>query len=206
MCLERRRVTIDHSVKLVEWIRKGSRIEAVKTTNGQLSAKQICVATGPWSHETLSDLGVDVPVEPLRGQMLMWQFEQPILHRVINEGPRYLISRKDGRLLAGSTVEDVGFDDRTTADGIAELTEFATSLIPSMRGRNPTAVWAGLRPGSRDGFPYLGRLPHLENVIVATGHFRSGIHLAPATARIIGQLVGNHTVDIDLNPFAPTRT
>ena len=205
-CLQESGVQIDRDVRLHGWNRHQSRVESVSTSSGTISTGHICVATGPWSHETLFDLEIDLPVEPRRGQMLMWEFDEPIIHRVINEGLRYLVPRPDGKLLAGSTVEDVGFDDQVTEAGLAELTQFANGLIPALEEHPPTRNWTGLRPFSRDGFPYLGRLPNYENVLVATGHFRSGIHLAPATAQVIGDLLAGMPVECDLQAFAPTRT
>ena len=136
----------------------------------------------------------------------MWQLEKPIIRGVVNEGPRYLLTRKDGCLLAGSTVEEVGFDDSNTAAGITDLTKFAVGLLPALLGSDPTKFWTGLRPFSRDGFPYLGRLPRWNNVTIATGHFRSGIHLAPATAQIVSRLMTGQSIDVNLAPFSPTRT
>ncbi|MCP4189479.1 MAG: glycine oxidase ThiO [Planctomycetaceae bacterium] len=206
ICLQREGVTVDHQVQFKKWISDDARITGVDTTDGIISADQICVATGPWSQEIAADLGLDLPVEPRRGQMLLWQLDKPIIRGVVNEGPRYLLARKDGCLLAGSTVEEVGFDDRNTPAGVADLTEFAVGLLPALRNDSPTQTWAGLRPFSRDGFPYLGRLPQWNNVTIATGHFRSGIHLAPATARIVASLMTSQSIDVNLAPFSPTRT
>ena len=124
---------------------------------------------------------------------------------MINEGPRYLVSRPDGHLLVGSTVEDVGFEDTTSEDGIAEIVQFARSLVPQLQDISPVDQWAGLRPASLDGKPYLGLVPGHPRISVATGHFRSGIHLAPATARLLRQLICEEATDLDLNWFSPTR-
>src|SRR5690606_21359874 len=103
------------------------------------------------------------------------------------------------------TVEDVGFQAEVTAEGVQGLVEFARDLIPTLRQREPDEAWAGLRPASPDGRPCLGRVPGWPAVSVATGHFRSGIHLAPATARLMRQLICNEPTELDLTPFAPSR-
>ncbi len=202
--LESRAAQVLDEIEITDWD-PSQPVHEVHTTSGVIKADHVCVTAGPWSHAIFEQFGLDLPVEPMRGQMLMWQFEKPVIKRVVNEGPRYLLSRPDGCLLAGSTVEEVGFDDRTTDEGVAELTEFASSLIPSLRDIAPSTKWAALRPMSRDGFPLVGRVPQYRNVLVATGHYRSGIHLAPATARLVGQLIRSDTPDLDLLPFAPLR-
>ena len=117
------------------------------TEQGRWQADAFCVAAGPWSAELLRGLGVSLAVEPRRGQMVAWQLVQPMFRHIVNEGPRYLLSRDDGWLLAGSTVEDVGFDDAPTEEGIAQLLLFARQWAIALRNRPPQQTWAGLRPG-----------------------------------------------------------
>ncbi len=140
-------------------------------------------------------------MEPRRGQIVAWQTPRPFLQRILNEGPRYLVPRADGWLLAGSTVEDVGFDTATTDQGIEKLTALAHRWLPSLRTMPIRDQWAGLRPFVRGGRPLLGQLAPWKNVLVATGHFRSGIHLAPATARVLGQWIRGERPEVDLAPF-----
>jgi glycine oxidase len=123
----------------------------------------------------------------------------------VNEGRRYLVPRDDGRLLVGSTEEDVGFDRGTTADAIAGLLEFAMSLVPNLARATLERFWAGLRPATEDGLPYLGSVPDVENAFVAAGHFRSGLQLSTSTARVMGQLVRGLAPEIDLEPFRLDR-
>ncbi|MCA9212316.1 MAG: FAD-dependent oxidoreductase [Planctomycetales bacterium] len=170
-----------------------------------LSAREIIVAGGPWTTELLLPFGFDVGVEPRRGQIVKWQLPDHAIQHVVNEGPRYVFCRADGELIAGSTVEEVEFDCRTTDDGIGTLVEFAESLVPQIRDRKPVETWAGLRPFSRDGVPSIGRVAGVTNLTVATGHFRSGIHLAPATALLICQLLSSQSPAIDMKPFEVRR-
>jgi glycine oxidase len=131
--------------------------------------------------------------------------ERPPITRIINEGSRYLVPRDDGHVLAGSTEEEVGFDKRTTDEAIFELTEFARGVLPALADAPIERTWAGLRPGSFDGLPYLGRLPGLKNAFVAAGHFRTGLFLSPATAVVMSQLLRGQPPDIDLAAFRVGR-
>lgn len=197
------KVPITRSMEPIQWVdgREGS---AVIVNGRELTASRFVLACGPWTPQLLIPFGVGLPIEPRRGQMVMWTLSAPALSSIVNEGPRYLVARTDGQLLAGSTVEDVGFQDNTTTDKVDELIRFARELMPGLSVQ-PDQTWAGLRPMPFDGLPYLGSVPGCEQVYVATGHFRSGIHLAPATARLIGQLIKNQPTDISLLPFSIDR-
>jgi glycine oxidase len=118
-------------------------------------------------------------------------------------GHRYLVPRDDGRLLVGATVAERGFDARVTAAGLHDLLDAALAVAPALAGFAVVETWAGLRPGSADGRPYLGATA-LEGYVVAAGHFRNGILLAPITARLIADLVVDGCADA-LAPFAPAR-
>jgi glycine oxidase len=125
---------------------------------------------------------------------------RPFSH-VLNEGPRYLVPRDDGYVLAGSTEEEVGFDKKTTPEGLSDLTRFAYDLVPDLRGFEAERTWAGLRPGSFDGFPYIGAIPGLDNAFAAAGHFRSGLHLSTGTAVVLAELIRGLPPQVDLSPF-----
>lgn len=193
------------SVQQAHWDFESPEGPTLQTSQGKMTADHYCLATGAWAPELLQPLGLNLPIEPRRGQMVLWQLDRVPLRHILNEGPRYLIARDDGHLLAGSTVEDVGFDGRTTTAAIAELVQFARSLLPVLAQVEPRQSWAGLRPWSPDATPFLGAVPGHPNISLATGHFRSGIHLAPATARLIQQLICGEQPELDLAPFSPRR-
>ncbi|MBI3461801.1 MAG: FAD-dependent oxidoreductase [Planctomycetes bacterium] len=183
----------------------GGRVQTVRTSRGRFSAESLCITSGAWSAGLVERLGVQIAVRPIRGQIALLNCLRPVLRRVINDGPRYLVPRPDGRVLVGSTEEDVGFDKRTTTEAIHGLLQFALGLAPALGESQLERVWAGLRPGNADGLPYLGRVPGLERVYVAAGHFRSGLHLSPATAMVMSQLIRGETPEIDLQPFRVDR-
>jgi len=108
-------------------------------------------------------------------------------------------------VLVGSTEEDAGFDKRTTASAIGGLLEFGTGLVPSLADAAIERCWAGLRPGSPDGLPFIGPVPGIENVWVAAGHFRSGIQLAPGTARVLAEAIQGRPTAVPLEPFRLDR-
>ncbi|MDX1943851.1 MAG: glycine oxidase ThiO [Pirellulaceae bacterium] len=184
---------------------ESGRLAELHSSIGPLAAQQYCLTAGAWTGELLKQLGIAVGILPIRGQMLLFRTERPLLTRIVNVGSRYLVPRDDGHLLVGSTEEEVGFDKRNTAEGLADLTDFARRLVPALADAPLVRSWAGLRPGSLDGFPFLGRIPGLANAFVAAGHFRHGLYLSPATAMVMSQLMRGETPAIDLAPLAIGR-
>jgi glycine oxidase len=170
-----------------------------------LTAGQFCFTAGAWTGQLLQNLGISLGILPIRGQMVLFKCPKPPISKIVNVGSRYLVPRDDGYVLAGSTEEEVGFNKQTTSDSIAELSNFARELVPSLASANIEKTWAGLRPASYDGYPYLGPLPGLSNAFVAAGHFRTGLYLSPATAVVMSQLMNGQTPAIDLTPFRVGR-
>jgi glycine oxidase len=184
---------------------RGDRVRAVRTNLGVLPADCVCITTGAWTGGLARRLGVTPAIRPIRGQIVLLSLARPIVSRIVNEGSRYLVPRGDGRLLVGSTEEDVGFDRGTTAGAVAGLLQFALSLAPDLDRAQVERSWAGLRPATRDGLPYLGRAPGLENAFVAAGHFRGGIQLSTGTAAVMSQCIRGQQPQIDLTPFRLDR-
>jgi len=183
----------------------GDDIAELMTSAGPLRARQYCFTAGAWTGLLLKPLSISTGILPIRGQMVLFRCDVPSITRIINEGSRYLVPREDGRVLAGSTEEEVGFDKRTTEEAIGDLADFARELVPALREATIEKTWAGLRPGSFDGLPYLGRLPGLNNAYIAAGHFRSGLFLSTATAVTMSQLIRGEQPQVDLSPFRVSR-
>jgi glycine oxidase len=184
------------------FVRQGSRIVAAKTEAGDVSAGAFLVAAGAWSDQLLADVGYRLGVHPVRGQIVLLHPEKPILRHILVSGARYLVPRGDGRILVGSTEENVGFDKHTTAKGIQGLLELATFLAPPLADAPVEKSWAGLRPGSTDGFPTIGIVPGMENLYVAAGHFRAGIQLSPGTALMLTEMILGKRPTISGDAFA----
>ncbi|WP_435016848.1 glycine oxidase ThiO [Tundrisphaera sp. TA3] len=183
----------------------GGRVRAVRTESGPIGCDRVVVAAGAWTGELLGDLGVMAPTPPLKGQIVLLRDDRMPLRRIIEHGKNYLVPRDDGRILIGATEEDAGFDNRTTDEARRDLLAVAHRLCPSLARSEVERSWSGLRPGSMDSRPYLGLAPGLENLVVAAGHKRAGLQLAPATAEVIADLVLGRPTRIDLSAYRIDR-
>ena len=168
-----------------------------------IAADRVLVAAGAWSTGLLAPLGIDIPIRPVRGQMLLYRTADAWVRPVVMQGKRYLVPRADGRILVGSTEEEAGFDATTTAEGLAGLAAFARRVMPGLAGLEPERSWAGLRPGSPEGVPFLGAVPGYDNLHVACGHFRAGIQLSAATGLVMAEHLMGRELAIALEGFAP---
>ena len=181
------------------------RVASACSGGESFEADNFVIASGAWSEELLQMLNLNISIYPVRGQMLLFQCEQPPVQHIINEGPRYIVPRSDGRVLIGSTEEDVGFDKQTTEAGLEELRSFAETVVPCLKSARLEQSWAGLRPHAVDGFPHIGRVPHLSNCFVAAGHYRAGLSTSTGTARVMRQLIEGEPTSIDIDEFRLNR-
>ena len=198
-------VILKTGCQLLDWSFDGPRITAALTSTGTISAGNYCLTSGCWTGTVATRLGLEIPMRPVRGQILLLRGPVDTLHRIVNSGPRYLTPRPDGRVLVGSTQENAGFDKRNTVEAIAELTEFARSSYPALAKFTLEKTWSGLRPGTADDLPYLGRLPQFENGWIASGHFRAGIQLSPATAVVMRSLMLGQIPSVDVRSLSLDR-
>lgn len=167
----------------------GDRVVSVRTEKGAFHAAEFVFAGGAWSDQLLAQVGVSLGIEPVKGQIVLLKTETVSFQQVIQVGHRYLVPRNDGRILIGSTEERTGFEKSNTAGAIGDLISFGQRVVPSLRDATLERCWAGLRPWSRVGKPYIGRLPQFLNLCVAAGHYRHGLHQSPVTALLIRQLL-----------------
>jgi glycine oxidase len=187
------------------WERDGDRITGALSADGALQAERFVVAAGSWSDMLLQMAGWRCQVRPIRGQIAMLHTSPPLLRRILLSGAEYLVPRPDGRVLVGSTEEDVGFDKRTTAEAIQDLLRLAIGLAPGLAHAQVERCWAGLRPGSPDGKPFIGLVPGCRNLFAATGHFRSGIQLSPSTGLVMTELLTGRTPSVVVEAFRLDR-
>jgi glycine oxidase len=180
-------------------------IHSVPSPLGSLRAKQMCITAGAWSAMLLQKLNIQNGIVPIRGQMLLYQTAPGTIQRVINEGSRYVIPRRDGHILVGSCEEEVGFEKGTTQQMLDQLADFAGQLVAALNGLEIKQSWSGLRPASFDGRPYLGRITAADNLFIAAGHFRNGLLMSPATAVVMADLMTGETPVIDLSHFSILR-
>ena len=185
--------------------RQGGRITGVMTAEGRLTADRFILAAGAWAEALLSPLGWRPGIHPVRGQIVLLHPGAPLFHHILVRGKRYLVPRPDGRVLAGSTEEDAGFDKRTTASAVGQLLAFAVALVPDLAHAPLERCWAGLRPGTPDELPFLGPVPGLDNLFVAAGHFRAGIQLSPGTGLVLKELLLGQEPTVPLEAFRLDR-
>jgi glycine oxidase len=171
--------------------------------NEKISAKWTIIAAGSFSAQ-IAGAEVFAQVKPAKGQMAALRSNDVQMERVLWSDKIYLVPRNDGRILAGATVEYVGFDKHVTASGLEQLLSGALELAPGLASASVDETWAGLRPASPDHLPILGPTD-LGGLLIATGHFRSGIVLAPVTARLMREWVTESRVSIDCERFSPLR-
>ncbi len=200
--IEQLGVAIHEHTPLQEILVDEGAVQGIRLSDGTVvSASHLVVAGGAWSGEILRQQGVELAVEPVRGQMLLFRAEPGLLKHIVLSGTHYLIPRADGRILAGSTLEHVGFDKATTEQGRDELLAFATALLPQLAGYPIEKQWSGLRPGSVDGVPFIGQCAGIEGLYVNAGHFRNGVVTGLASARLLAdQLLGREPI-LPLAPY-----
>ena len=180
-------------------------VARVRTADAVIESDAVIIAAGSWS----TGLGgVDVvpeAVRPIRGQLLQLRLPRRCAGHVIWGSDCYLVARRDGSVLAGATVEDVGFDERATSSGVQELLARALALMPALRDAAFEEVRVGLRPKTRDELPAVGASSTMPHVFYATGHYRNGVLLAPLTARLVADLVLDGKADDSLTRLQPRR-
>jgi len=185
-------------------LRAGSRVTGVATPTGDVAAGAVVIAAGAWS-AGIAGLPFPVPVKPARGQIVVLRAPSPPIASVLSCGEIYAVPRNDGRVLVGATVEDVGFDKSVTAGAVRWLLEGAARFLPFLDALPIETSWAGLRPEAADHLPIVGPAPGAEGLFLATGHFRSGIVLAPLTARAVAAAVLGERSGEDLASCDPKR-
>lgn len=197
------------NVRIVEhcpvtgFVHEGARVAGVETAQGEMRADQVVVAAGAWSGKLLATLGLELPVKPMKGQMILFKCAEDFLPSMVLAKRRYAIPRRDGHILVGSTLEDVGFDKTPTADALESLRATAIELLPGLADARVVKHWAGLRPASPEGVPYIGPVPGHAGLWLNCGHFRNGLVLAPASCQLLADLITGRTPCVDPEPYAP---
>ena len=183
--------------------REKQRCTGLVLESEKVSAKWTIIAAGSFS-ANITGADAYAPVRPAKGQMVSLRAERLRVERVLWSDKIYLVPRNDGRILAGATVEYAGFDKKVTAGALEKLLRSAIELAPELAHARVEETWAGLRPDSPDHLPILGPVD-VDGLLIATGHFRSGILLTPITARLIREWVTERRVSVDWERFSPLR-
>jgi glycine oxidase len=177
------------------------RITGVQTSQGLLGCSTAVVAAGAWS----GLIDSRVRVEPIRGQMVCLSAKPQLTRHVIYSPRGYIVPRQDGRLLAGSTSERVGFTREVTVGGVTTILRNAQEISPAISALPIADTWSGLRPRAADGLPVLGACDEIAGLVYATGHYRNGILLTPITADLIAKTIVEGVTPGLLAPFSPDR-
>ena len=180
---------------------KHEYIQSIDTACGQLTADYFIICAGAWSGEILSMSAMNLHIQPIKGQMLLFKFDNPPVNNILVQKDLYIIPRQDGHVLIGSTLEDTGFDKAITTTARENLLTRALSIIPDFQSRPIIRHWAGLRPGSPDNLPTIAPHPHIRNLFVNSGHFRYGVTMAPASAEIMLNYLLNLPQPMDIAPY-----
>jgi glycine oxidase len=178
-----------------------SHITGIETARGVIDADKVIIATGAWSAGLLNTIDHSLPIKPVRGQMISYQLPENKLQRILLKDEHYVIPRIDGLVLSGSTVEDVGFINETTEGALEGLRRAAEEIYPGINDHPLTGHWSGLRPGSPEGVPVIDACPDVEGLFLNAGHYRNGVLLAPASARLMADIVCKTPECIEKKPF-----
>ena len=194
-------VRVIEGTEVLGLLAAGDRVIGVRTPDSEIRAATVIVANGAWASHLLGGL----VIRPVRGQMISISGGGRILNAVIYGPSGYVVPRKDGRVLVGATVEDVGFRKEVTPDAIETLLDAALEIAPGLGNFDIKEAWAGLRPFAADGSPVIGPVPGREGLFVATGHYRNGILLAPITAEMVADAVMSGGRSEFIEAFSPSR-
>lgn len=170
-------------------------------------AEKVILCSGAWTSDLLqmANIASSVTIEPVKGQMILFEPRPGLINSIVLRGGKYLIPRLDGHIVAGSTLEYQGFDKESTEQAKSLLLSSAYDMVPELKNAKVEAHWAGLRPGTAAGVPYIGKMPGWDNLYLNAGHFRNGLVLAPASARLMSNLILQQKPIIDPSPYDPAR-
>ncbi len=181
---------------------ENGRAVGIVSRNQLFTAEDYVVTAGAWSGLVACNSGLpELPIMPVKGEMLIFDSPPGLLKHMVISGGRYLIPRKDGKILAGSTIENAQFNKSCTDKALEALSCFATSLLPPLKQYAIEKHWAGLRPGSPDGIPTIGPHPEVANLFFNCGHFRNGFVMAPAAARLLANHILRQTAIVPPEPY-----
>ncbi len=187
-------------VEVEEIITENNKVSGVRTKNKTWLADKVIIASGAWSAQ-FSVTQASVNIVPVKGQMIMYKGEPGLVKRIVLSEGHYIIPRKDGRILAGSTLEKKGFDKSISATALAALHRSAIELVPLLDELSIERQWAGLRPGTEQGIPYVCQHDKFAGLYIHAGHFRNGIVLGAATAELMADIILQRKTWCDPSPY-----
>lgn len=196
-----RGVDIRENTEVTAILSEHGRVTGVQAGQTEFQSQQVAVTCGAWSQSLWPTTDKILPVKPIRGQMLLINSRPGLVNRIVLKDNHYVIPRNDGRILVGSTIEDVGFDKSTTQTAHNVLLEFAHRLMPVLQDFTVERQWAGLRPGTPDNIPRINQHPEIKGLFINAGHFRNGVVTGPASAKLLVNLMLNEQPILDADPY-----
>lgn len=203
---------IQRGVKIIEHCHiekitlENNHITEIASKTAVFSVRQLVITAGAWTADLWTQLLADhakkqPEIFPVKGQMVIFDAPVNTLDTMVLKNDRYLIPRRDGKILCGSTVESAGFDKTTTEQARQSLATFARQLLPALESAPIIHHWAGLRPGTQQGIPYIDKHPEINNLAMSAGHFRNGFAMGPASAELLYEIVTEQTTTLDSAPY-----
>lgn len=202
--LMNKKVKFIEKCEVTDCIVSNGKINMIMTSKGNYNVNQLIISTGAWTKKLIKKLLAkqNMPeISPVKGQMLLFDATPDTLPHMILDDEHYLIPRKDGKILVGSSVEYCEFDKSTTPEIKNKLHSFATELFPALKNFPVCNHWAGLRPGTKQGIPYVDKHPQIQNLSINAGHFRNGLAMGPASARLMADLILGRTPNVRPEPY-----
>ena len=187
---------------VTNFIREDKRVIGVVVNGETLYADTFVIAAGCWAGTLTSQLDVPIQIGPAKGQIVLVEAMPPPFQHIVDGLGIYIVPRADGKILLGATVEYVGYDKTATVDGAKQMIDAGIAIAPQLAQSTFVQTWAGLRPYAKKG-PLLGYLPGYDNVVLASGHFKNGILLAPITGQLVAELLTTGQLSLSLEPFQP---
>lgn len=200
------RVTWQEDCKITRLNIQQGCVKSISDEHSQVfQADQYVFTTGAWSQHWSQQLGLEIPVQPVQGQMLLFKTPENWLPTMCMHKVMYLIPRQDGHVLCGSSMRQVGFDTSPSSEIRQDILQACIEMVPELADFPLVKQWAGLRPSSPDGIPYIGKIPKLQNAWANFGHFRNGLCMGPASSKLLAQLILEQTPIVDPDPYDPLR-
>ncbi len=203
--LQRLAISCLENTPVDELLVQAGRIEGVRCGQQYFNADRVVVCSGAWTGQLLA-AHLPLGVEPVKGQMIMLRGDVGLVKRMVLSQGHYIIPRKDGRILVGSTLEHSGFNKAISENALVQLRSAAAALVPALAALPLERQWAGLRPGTPQGIPYIGSVDAIEGLYVHAGHYRNGIVLAPASTELLVEIMQQQTPFCDAAAYALTAS
>lgn len=201
--VKKNNIKIVEQTQVTEVLFKGNRALGVQTDLNAFFADAVILATGAWTENLLPTENSSIAIKPAKGQMLLFGQSTVKLKTIVLADGKYLIPRKDGQILVGSTLEYTGFNNSISTEGYDSLYRAALNMLPGLSEVTVVKHWAGLRPESKSGLPYIGLIPQYQNFYINSGHFRNGLLLAPGSARLLADQLLDREPFMSIDIFSP---